>query len=69
MVAQEILVLFVEVRILLSQQKSHKSHIVSRIRKSDIQNGTETGQQSHSMETLYEVLSELVELATNIVLR
>ena len=61
MVAQEILVLFVEVRILLSQRNPYNSLKDNKIQKSDPKNGTETGQLSHSTETLYEVLSDLCE--------
>lgn len=61
MVAQEILVLFVEVRILLSQRNPCNSRGDNKLQKSVTKNGTETGQLSHPTGSLYSILLELCE--------
>ncbi len=61
MAAQEILVLFVEVRILLSQQKPCNSQEDKELHKTDPKNGTETRQLSHSTGSLYGALLDLCE--------
>ncbi len=61
MVAQEILVLFVEVRILLSQPKPCNSRGDKELQKIDPKNGTETRQLSHSTDSLYGALLDLCE--------
>lgn len=61
MVAQEILVLFVEVRILLSQRNPRNSRGDNKLQKSVTKNGTETGQLSHPTGSLYSILLELCE--------
>ena len=61
MVAQEILVLFVEVRILLSQRNPRNSRGDNELQKSVTKNGTETGQLSHPTGSLYSILLELCE--------
>lgn len=61
MVALQILVLPVQVRVLISQQNPCKSLQNNKIQKSLLKNGTETGQLPHSAGNLYEALSELCE--------
>ena len=54
MVALQILVLPVQVRVLISQQNPCKSLQNNKIQKSLLKNGTETGHLAHSADNLYE---------------
>ncbi len=61
MVALQILVLPVQVRVLISQRKPRKSLRINKIQEIPPKNGTETGHLAHTADNLYEALSELCE--------